>query len=242
VRVEGPVMDRKYVSFTGYHPMPNRHGMTAGELAQMFNGEKSIGADLRVVQMKGWSRDQYWDDTHCPWVNTSPNIRNPTEELLYPGIGALECTNLSVGRGTKNPFEVVGAPWVKGAALAALLNSRKLEGVKFRGVRFVPTTSVFEGKRCEGVFVTVTSRARFDSVRCGLEIASALWRLHRDAFDVDAYGGMIGQKWVPARIRQGVDPLRIQAEWEAERRVFLRKRARYLIYAATEEDAPEVAE
>jgi uncharacterized protein YbbC (DUF1343 family) len=230
VRVEGPVMDPKLISFTGYHPIPNRHGMTAGELALMFNVEKKIGCDLRIVAMEGWSREQYWEDTGVPWVNTSPNIRSPNQALLYAGVGALECTNISVGRGTKTPFEVIGAPWIKGAALAERLNARKLEGVRFKGVAFTPTTSVHEKKRCEGVFMTVTDRGRFDSVRCGLEIANALWKQHARYFELHSYAGMIGQKWVVQRIKDGVDPAEIQAEWERERRDFLRRRARFMIY------------
>lgn len=238
VRVEGPVMDPKLISFTGYHPMPNRHGMTAGELALMFNVEKKIGCDLRIVAMEGWTREQYWEDTGVPWVNTSPNIRSPDQTLLYAGVGALESTNISVGRGTKTPFEVIGAPWIKGAALAKRLGARGLEGVTFKAVVFRPTTSVYEKKRCEGVSMTVTDRIRFDSVRCGLELASALYKQHARDFDVRSYGGMIGQRWVVERIEKGLDPAQIQAEWERDRREFLRRRARFLIYR-TAADAVE---
>lgn len=235
VRVEGPPLDRALLSFTGYFPMPSRHGMTAGELARLFNGENHIGCDLRVIKMEGWTREQHFDDTGVPWVNTSPNIRSPLEALTYVGVGALESTNLSVGRGTKTPFEVVGAPYVKGVDLAKALTARRLEGVRFRAVKFTPTTSVFEGKKCEGVFITVTERNRFDSVRCGLEIAAALYELYPKTFEVGRFAGMIGQKWVVERIREGVDPAEIQAEWQTELRKFLAKRARYLLYAASGE-------
>lgn len=233
VRVEGPPLDRALLSFTGYYPMPSRHGMSAGELARLFNKEKHINCDLRVVKMEGWTREQYFEDTGVPWVNTSPNIRSPLEALTYVGVGALEATNLSVGRGTATPFELVGAPYIKGADLARKLTARGLEGVRFKPVRFTPTTSVFEKKKCEGVFLTVTDRHRFDSVRCGVEIAAALYQLYPRTFEVKSFAGMIGQKWVVERIKQGVDPVQIQAEWQPELRQFLRKRARYLIYPTT---------
>jgi uncharacterized protein YbbC (DUF1343 family) len=241
VRVEGPVMDPALTGFTGYHTLPNRHGMTVGELALMFNEERRIGCDLVVVAMDGWTRDQYFEDTGCPWVNTSPNIRSPGEAVLYAGIGALESTNLSVGRGTDTPFEVIGAPWIDAPRLAGWLRERDLSGVRFTPVVYTPEASVHEGKRCHGVFITVTDRKAFDSVRCGLEIAFALHRSHRDAFEVGRFAGMIGRSWVVDRIREGVDPRRIQSEWESSRRAFLRRRERFLLYpAAGDRPAPRI--
>lgn len=233
VRVEGPLLDRSLLSFTGYYPMPIRHGMTAGELARMFNGENKIGCDLRVIRMEGWTREMHFDDTGVPWVNTSPNIRSPLEALTYIGVGALEATNISVGRGTATPFEVVGAPWVKGADLARALTARGQEAVRYRAVKFKPTTSVHEGKKCEGVALTVTDRNRFDSVRCGIEIAAALYELYPKDFELKKAAGMIGQKWAVERIREGIDPVAIQAEWQPELRRFLRIRAKYLLYSAS---------
>ena len=127
-QVEGPILDTADLSFVGYFPMPIRHGMTLGELARLFNAENHIGADLTVVPLKNWQRDDWFDDTGLPWINPSPNMRNLIQATLYPGIGAIEGTNLSVGRGTDTPFEQVGAPWVDGVRLAGLLNERKLAG------------------------------------------------------------------------------------------------------------------
>jgi len=230
IRVEGPVMDQNMISFTGYHTMPNRHGMTVGELAMMFNAEKKFGCSLYVVAMSGWTRNLRWEETGCPWINTSPNMRSPDEAVLYPGIGALECTNLSVGRGTDRPFEIVGAPWIKGRRLADWLQSRQLPGVRFRAHVFTPDSSVYKGKRCEGVFIEVMDRRQVNSVRCGLELAHALCRLHPRHFEVKSYASMIGQGWVVDRLRSGVDPEEIETEWEPSRREFLRRRARFLIY------------
>ena len=121
-QIEGPLLDKAQLSFIGYFPMPIRHGMTIGELARLFNGENKIGADLTVVPVKNWKRDDWFDDTGLPWINPSPNMRNLNQATLYPGIGAIEGTNLSVGRGTDTPFEQVGAPWIDGVKLADVLN------------------------------------------------------------------------------------------------------------------------
>ena len=126
--VEGPMQDASAIGFNGYLPMPIRHGLTIGELARLFNGEKKIGADLTVVPMKNWRRDDWFDETGLPWVNPSPNMRNMLAATVYPGIGAIEGTNISVGRGTDTPFEQIGAPWIDGPALAAALNARAPAG------------------------------------------------------------------------------------------------------------------
>jgi uncharacterized protein YbbC (DUF1343 family) len=123
LQIEGPALDETAVGFTGYFPaMPIRHSLTMGELARLFNGERNIGADLTVVSMTGWRRDEWFDETSLPWISPSPNMRNMYEATMYPGIGAFESTNISVGRGTDTPFEQVGAPWVDGARLADAMN------------------------------------------------------------------------------------------------------------------------
>src|SRR5438094_8773840 len=175
VAIEGPMLDRSAIGFTGYLPMPIRHGMTIGELARLFNGENRIGASLTVVAMKNWSRDDWYDATGLPWTNPSPNMRNMIAASLYPGIGAIEGTNISVGRGTDTPFEQIGAPWIDGVALADALNRRGLTGVRFYSVSFTPAPGAkFGGEVCHGVFMIVTDRERLHPVRLGLEIASAL--------------------------------------------------------------------
>src|SRR5690606_18035167 len=151
VDVAGPVLDDGKQSFVGFHRIAVRHGMTVGELARLFKAELGIDVDLQVIAMEDWRRGDFFDATALPWVNPSPNIRNLTAAILYPGIGLLETTNLSVGRGTETPFEIIGAPWLDGTALAARLNGAALPGVAFEPVEFVPDSSMFQGETCRGV-------------------------------------------------------------------------------------------
>src|SRR5262249_27934798 len=162
-----------------------RHGLTLGELARLFNGEKQIGADLTVVAMKNWRREAWFDETGIAWLNPSPNMRNMVAATVYPGVGAIEGTTISVGGGTDRPVEQLGAPWVDGVALAAALNARALAGVRFYPTSFTPAAGAkFAGQPCHGVFIIVTDRDRLRPVRMGLEIASALIRLHGTKFDL----------------------------------------------------------
>src|SRR4029079_18071962 len=144
VEVEGPLADADKFSFTSYHAVPVRHGMTTGELARLFNEERKIGADVRVIKAENWRRAMWFDATGLEWINPSPNMRSLTEATLYPGIGLLETTNVSVGRGTDTPFEVLGAPWIDAQKLASHLNARHIPGVRFVPLRFTPKTSVFK--------------------------------------------------------------------------------------------------
>ncbi|MFM1902155.1 MAG: Esterase EstB [Planctomycetota bacterium] len=189
--VAGPVVDAGSESFVGCHPIPLRHGMTVGELARMFRGELDLDLDLVVVPCEGWRRRDAFDATGLEWVNPSPNMRSLTEAFLYPGIGLLEFTNLSVGRGTDTPFEVVGAPWLDGRRLAAALSARRIPGVAFVPIRFTPTASRFSGEPCGGVNILITDRDQFDPIRTGLEIAVALRRVHRDEWQPDRLGTLL---------------------------------------------------
>ena len=229
-QIEGPLLDKTELSFIGYFPMPIRHGMTMGELARLFNGENKIGADLTVVPLKNWRRDDWYDDTGLPWINPSPNMRNLNQATLYPGIGAIEYSNVSVGRGTDTPFEQVGAPWIDGVQLAALLNARKVPGVRFYPVRFTPTASKFSGEECQGVFMVVTDRAALHPVRVGLEIAGALQKLYGSQFDLEASARLLGSKESIARIRSGDDPAAIAASWAAAESRWRLMRSQYLLY------------
>jgi uncharacterized protein YbbC (DUF1343 family) len=174
VSLAGPLVDEGRGTFVGCHPLPLRHGMTAGELAGMFAAELKLDLDLTVVPCEGWRRADAFDATGLEWVNPSPNMRSLTEAFLYPGIGLLEFTNLSVGRGTDTPFEVLGAPWLDGRALADALAARRIPGVAFVPIRFTPRASKFSGQECGGISIAVTDRAMLDPVRVGLEIAVAL--------------------------------------------------------------------
>ena len=177
---EGPILDRANQSFVGYFPMPIRHGMTIGELAQMFNAENKLRADLRVIPMKNWNRGDWFDSTGLPWIDPSPNMRGLTAALLYPGVAMLESSpNYSVGRGTDVPFEVIGAEFIRGRALAEYLNSRQIPGLRTYPIRFRPSSGNLAAKTIEGVRFVVTSRESFNSVRLGLEVAGALQKLYQ---------------------------------------------------------------
>lgn len=229
-QIEGPTLDKDLLAFVGYFPMPIRHGMTLGELAKLFNGENKIGADLTVVPLRGWRRDSWFDETGLPWVNPSPNMRNLVQATLYPGIGAIEATNLSVGRGTDTPFEHIGAPWIDGVRLAADLNARRIDGVRFYPESFTPAGSKFRGETCQGVFMVVTDRLALRPVRVGVEIAAALHRLYPGQFQIEAAARLIGSREVIKRIQSGDDPAAIAASWAGDEARWRLLRARYLLY------------
>jgi len=229
-QVEGPTLDKDLLAFVGYFPMPIRHGMTMGEMAKLFNGENKIGADLTVVPLNGWRRELWFDETGLPWVNPSPNMRNLIQATLYPGIGAIEATNLSVGRGTDTPFEHVGAPWIDGARLAAELNARNIDGVRFYPESFTPTSSKYRGEVCQGVFMVVSDRLALRPVRVGVEIAAALYRLYPQQFQIEAAARLIGSRAVIKRIQSGEDPASIAAGWASDEARWRLLRAKYLLY------------
>ena len=230
VDVEGPILDESSTGFTGYFPSPVRHGLTLGELARLFNTERGIGAELEVVAMRGWQREAWFDQTGLRWVDPSPNMRNLHQALLYPGIGAIEGSNLSVGRGTDTPFEQIGAPWIDGPELARELNTRRLPGVRVYPLRFSPSSSRFAGELCEGVFFIVTDRDAVRPVRLGLEVAAALYRLYGDQFDLDAVARLFGSRDTLARIRAGDPPWEIAAGWAEGEAAWRRLRVPYLLY------------
>jgi uncharacterized protein YbbC (DUF1343 family) len=230
-QIEGSALDTDLASYVGYLPaMPIRHGMTMGELARLFNGENGIGADLTVVEMKGWTRGAWFDETGQPWVNPSPNMRNLLAASLYPGIGAIEYANVSVGRGTDTPFEQVGAPWIDGVALAEALNARRLPGIRFYPVSFTPASSKYKGEPCQGVFLVVTDRTALRPVRVGLEVASALLRLYGTRFELANTEKLVGSRESLARLLRGEDPETIAAGWGADEASWRLLRAKYLLY------------
>jgi uncharacterized protein YbbC (DUF1343 family) len=229
-QVEGPTLDQAALSFVGYFPMPIRHGMTLGELAKLFNAENKIGADLTVIPLRNWTRDEWFDATGLPWINPSPNMRNLLQATLYPGIGAIESTNVSVGRGTDTPFEQVGAPWIDGVALADALNGRGLPGIRFYPVRFTPASSRFANEECGGVFMIVTDRAALRPVRVGVEIAAMLHKLYGARFELESAERLFGSKEGLARIRGGEDPAAIVGGWAAGEARWRLMRNKYLLY------------
>lgn len=230
IDVEGPIADSDKLSFTAHHPIPVRHGLTVGELAQLFNQQRKIGCDLRVIKMDGWRREMWFDATNLDWVNPSPNMRSLIEATLYPGIGLLETTNVSVGRGTNTPFEVVGAPWIKGQELALYLNRRNIAGVRFVPLRFTPNASVFKDESCSGINIVVTDRSRFRPVRTGIEIAVALRRLYPNDWKIDSYLRLLVNADTLDRVKRADPPEDIERSWAAGLAEFQRARARVLLY------------
>jgi uncharacterized protein YbbC (DUF1343 family)/CubicO group peptidase (beta-lactamase class C family) len=229
VAVEGPVLDKRLESFTGYHPLPVRHGMTVGELARLFNSERKIGARLEVVEMVGWRRADTWDRTGLVWINPSPNLRSLTAALLYPGVGLLETTNMSVGRGTDRPFEMIGAPWLDGRRLAEAL-AGSVPGVRFVPTRFTPASSTFAGKECGGMQIYLEDWSRFDSLRTGLAIASALRRFFPDQWETERYSRLLAHPPTLEALRRGDGADAIRSGWQKELEAFLTVRGRYLLY------------
>jgi len=230
LQIEGPILDQVFMGFTGYFPMPIRHGLTMGELAQLFNGENDIRAALSVVKMNGWRRPFWFDETGLPWINPSPNMRNLIQATLYPGIGAIEGTDISVGRGTDTPFEQVGAPWIDGVQLAAALNARGLAGVRFYPVSFTPQSSKFAGRKCRGVFILVTDRQALHPVRLGLEVASMLQRLYPAEYRLEKETNLLGSETTLSQILAGEDPAGVVQRWQADEAQWRHLRSRYLLY------------
>jgi uncharacterized protein YbbC (DUF1343 family)/CubicO group peptidase (beta-lactamase class C family) len=228
--VQGPVSDAGRENFNDYWTVPVRPGMTIGELAKMFNAERNINAKLTVVPMEGWQRGDWFDSTGLQWVSPSPNLRTVYQASLYPGVAIIEGTNVSVGRGTDTPFELLGAPWIKGKELAAYLNARGIAGVRFVPVAFTPAASNYAGKVCEGVNFVVTDRNGFDAPELGIELASALRKLYPADYKIERLPELLMNQSVYDALVAGQDPRRIAQEWQEGLEKFQKVREKYLIY------------
>jgi uncharacterized protein YbbC (DUF1343 family)/CubicO group peptidase (beta-lactamase class C family) len=228
--VQGPVSDAGRENFTNYGTVPVRQGMTMGELAKMYNAERNSNAKLTVVAMEGWQRGDWFDSTGLAWVNPSPNLRSVTEAGLYPGVGLIEGTNVSVGRGTDTPFELLGAPWMKGRELASYLNARGIAGVRFVPVTFTPTASNYAGQKCEGVNLVLTERNALDGPELGIELAAALRKLYPADFKLERMTELLVNQAAYDGLVAGKDPRRIAQDWQEELEKFELVRKKYLIY------------
>jgi len=231
VAIDGPLTDAGRESFIAYHSLPIRHGMTGGELAKMFVAERKLAVDLEVVKCEGWKRGDLFDRTNLTWVNPSPNMRNLTAALLYPGIGVLETTNLSVGRGTERPFEWIGAPWLDGPELAAALNAAGLAGVRFVPVNLTPASSVHAKTPCGGVQIIVDNWSKFNPLRTGLTVAAALRDLFPDQWDCTRYDRLLVHKASFEAFKAGKSVAEIERGWTADLKVFRARRAPHLLYS-----------
>ncbi len=228
--VYGPVADPSRESFVSYWQTPIQHGMTVGELAKMFNAERRIRAQLSVVPMEGWMRGDWFDSTGELWINPSPNMRSLTEAILYPGVGMVETTNISVGRGTDTPFELVGAPWIVPEDLARYLNAREIGGVRFVPRYFTPGSSMYAGEKCGGVNIVPTDRNALDGPELGLELASALQKLYPAQFKITGLDVLMVNKASFDALAAGEDPRRIADDWHDGQEKFKEIRKKYLIY------------
>ncbi len=228
--VEGPIADADKLSFIAHHRMPIRHGMTVSELAQLFNTERNINADLQIVKVENWRRGAWFDETGLTWINPSPNMRSLTQATLYPGVCLLEPTNVSVGRGTDTPFEVIGATYIDGQKLAAALNATKLSGVRFVPVRFTPTTSVNKGAECGGVNLIITNRNAFEPVLTGLEMAAQIYKLYPKEFNVDKFNRLLVSDKIYNAFKQGSEAKALRQIWDGELEQFKAIRQKYLLY------------
>jgi len=235
LRVQGPLSNPEVCSnancrFVNYYPLPVRHGMTIGELARLFNGERHLGAQLTVVPMQKWQRSEWFDSTGLAWVAPSPNLPSLAAATLYPGLALVEGTNVSVGRGTGTPFEVVGAPWIKAVELSAYLNQRTIAGVRFVPVSFTPESSRYARQRCDGVKVVILDRDRLDPAQMGIELAAALYHLYAPEFKLLQMHDLLANREVLDRIVAGWDPRHIEQEYRAGTAGFEAVRKKYLIY------------
>ena len=228
--LEGPMLDPDKTSFVAYFPLPVRYGLTIGELAQFFNAENHIGADLHVITMKNWHRNYFFESTGGKWIPPSPALRTPKGSILYPGIEILQDSGVSVGRGTQAPFEVFGAPWMDGDAVAAALNERRLPGLHFESKSFIPIGGPHSGQRCNGVSIRVTDRFVVRSMRMGLEIAEVLQKLYPRDFDTAKLAVLVGNSDTVQQIQNGVPPEHIVASWSEALKVFDQVRRKYFLY------------
>lgn len=228
--IEGPMLDPDKLSFVGYFLMPIRYAMTIGELAQMFNAENKIGADLHVVSMKNWHRSEPYNQAGLPWIAPSPNLRSLTEAYLYPGIEILQAGGVSVGRGTDTPFEILGAPWIDGAKFAAQLQLRKISGVEFSPADFTPTQDLYAGQLCHGVKIRISPKGELRSMRMGMEIEDVLHRMYPQNFHVEKTITLIGNQATVDAIIRGESPAKIVKSWTPAQEKFRATRAKYLLY------------
>jgi uncharacterized protein YbbC (DUF1343 family) len=225
--VQGPVSDSGQASFINYHPLPVRHGLTLGELARLFNAERRINARLTVVPVEYWHRSDW---AFGAWVSPSPNLRSLTQATLYPGVAMVEWSNVSVGRGTDAPFELVGAPWVDGGRLAEYLNQRQIPGVRFAAAEFTPASSQYKGMLCQGVRITLVDRDALDAPLLGVELMSALLKLFPAGYKLERTSHLVANRRVLEGVTAGRDPRVIAEEWRGEVQKFVELRKQYLLY------------
>ncbi len=225
--VQGPVLAVGSGTFVNHHALPVRHGLTMGELATLFADDDKLGVRLEVVKMQSWRRKDYFDRTGLSWVSPSPNLRSVAEVVNYPALGLLEGTNLSVGRGTDTPFEVLAAPWLDGDALVKRLS---VPGVAFEPVTVTPKAAPYANQKCGGVRMRVTSRDAFDPIRTGIALALAIRAQHGDKFEIEKLDRLLQSKPAMTAIQSGATLDDIERTWEPDLAAFRKKREKFLLY------------
>ena len=228
--IEGPMLDADKTNFVAYFPFPVRYGLTIGELAQFFNVENHIGADLHVITMRNWHRNYFFESTGIKWIPPSPNLRTIKGSVLYPGIEILQSAGVSVGRGTQTPFEEFGAPWMNGDEAAAAMNARNIPGVHFAAQPFIPIAGLYSGQRCGGVSIKIIDRFKVRSMRMGLEIAAILQKLYPKQFEVSKLIELVGNADTVQQLQSGVAPEKIVASWSDSLMAFDKVRRKYFLY------------
>ena len=236
LRVEGNILKPKFASFVGLYPVPVRHGMTAGELARMFNEQgwlkDGVKADLEVIPMKDWRRSMWYDRTGLKFIKPSPNMVSLEAAAVYPGLCLLEGTNVSEGRGTPLPFTQFGAPWIDSGRLVAELNKLNLPGIRFRPASFTPVSSKYKGQRCNGVRIIVTDRDLLEPYFSGILIVNKIYQMYPDDFQwrVSHFDRLCGTSAVREAITNHSSLKELREGWQAELKSFLQIRNKYLTY------------
>jgi uncharacterized protein YbbC (DUF1343 family) len=228
--IEGPMLDADKTNFVAYFPIPVRYALTIGELAQLFNSENHINADLHVIAMKNWHRNYFFESTGIRWIPPSPNLRTLKGSIVYPGLEILQNAGVSVGRGTEAPFEEFGAPWMEGEKVASALNAAHLPGLKFVTQPFIPVTGLYAGKRCNGVGIRVADRAAIRSMRMGLEVAALLQKMYPQNFEASKTVVLLGNAETVRKLEDGTSPADIVSGWQASLTDYDKTRRRYLLY------------
>ncbi|WP_158545189.1 exo-beta-N-acetylmuramidase NamZ domain-containing protein [Bremerella cremea] len=230
VVIDGPMLDDDSRTFVRFHEIPVRHGMTIGELAKMLKAERGLETKLTIIPMEDWQRDDLLYETGLPWRNTSPNMRNLAQALIYPGVGLLETTNVSVGRGTDTPFEILGAPWINGPQLANAINAYEIPGVKAIGIEFTPTSSKYEGELCGGVNFIITDWSKFETLDLGWAVAASLKKLYPNDWETKRLPTLLGSQQVLDMINDGKTPAEIKATYQKDLADFANRREPFLLY------------
>ncbi len=239
--VEGNCLEKGNESFVGQYPIPMRHGLTVGELAQLFNEEFSISCDLKVIRMEGWQRDLYLDETDSPWVMPSPNIPTLETAVVFPATVYFEGTQVSEGRGTTKPFEIVGAPFIETDRFQNALAKLELPGVIFREINFLPTFQKHKNEVCGGVFLHITDRKQFKPVITGIGLIKTLYELYSEEFnwktppyeyvyDRNPFDVIAGTTKTRKQIESGLSLEEIELSWLSDVTLFQQTRANYLMY------------